>query len=82
MGCSLSQCSKRTIETGELTLLYASIGKSGVSSFCCQKLLFSSMMRKQYSSAFKAKVVQEILKEEKTLVQIASGLPCNPVFKS
>ena len=29
-------------------------------------------MRKQYTSAFKAKVVQEILKEEKTLAQIAS----------
>jgi putative transposase len=30
------------------------------------------MMSKHYTSAFKAKVVQELLKEEKTLVQIAS----------
>lgn len=30
------------------------------------------MMRKQYTSAFKAQVVQELLKEEKTLAQIAS----------
>jgi len=30
------------------------------------------MMRKQYTSAFKAKVVQELLKEEKSLAQIAS----------
>ena len=30
------------------------------------------MMRKQYTAAFKAKVVQELLKEEKTLAQIAS----------
>jgi len=30
------------------------------------------MMRKQYTSAFKAKVIQELLKEEKTLAQIAS----------
>ena len=30
------------------------------------------MMSKHYTSAFKAKVVQELLKEEKTLVHIAS----------
>jgi transposase-like protein len=30
------------------------------------------MMRKRYTSAFKAKVVQELMKEEKTLAQIAS----------
>ena len=30
------------------------------------------MMRKQYSAAFKARVVQEMLKEEKTLAQIAA----------
>jgi transposase len=36
------------------------------------------MMRKQYTSAFKAKVVQEILKEEKTLAQIASEYEVHP----
>ena len=36
------------------------------------------MMRKQYSAAFKAKVVQELLKEEKTLVQIASEYEVHP----
>ncbi len=30
------------------------------------------MMRKQFTAAFKARVVQELLKEEKTLAQIAS----------
>ena len=30
------------------------------------------MMRKQYTAAFKARVVQELLKEEKTLAQLAS----------
>ena len=30
------------------------------------------MMRKQYTAAFKARVVQELLKEEKTLAQIAA----------
>ena len=30
------------------------------------------MMRKQYLAAFKAKVAQELLKEEKILMQIAS----------
>lgn len=35
-------------------------------------------MRKQYTSAFKAKVVQELLKEEKTLAQIASGYEVHP----
>lgn len=36
------------------------------------------MMRKQYSAAFKAKVVQELLKEEKTLSQIASEYEVHP----
>jgi putative transposase len=36
------------------------------------------MMRKQYSAAFKAKVVQELLKEEKTLAQIASEHEVHP----
>jgi len=35
-------------------------------------------MRKQYSAAFKARVVQELLKEEKTLVQIASQYEVHP----
>jgi len=30
------------------------------------------MMRKQYTAAFKAKVVQELLKEEKTMAHIAA----------
>ena len=36
------------------------------------------MMRKQYTSAFKAKVVQELLKEEKSLAQIASEYEVHP----
>ena len=36
------------------------------------------MMRKQYSAAFKAKVVQELLKEEKTLAQLASEHEVHP----
>ena len=36
------------------------------------------MMRKQYSAAFKARVVQEMLKEEKTLAQIAAAYEVNP----
>ncbi len=36
------------------------------------------MMRKQYTSAFKAKVVQDLLKEEKTLAQIASEYEVHP----
>jgi transposase-like protein len=36
------------------------------------------MMRKHYTAAFKAKVVQEILKEEKTLAQIASAYEVHP----
>ena len=36
------------------------------------------MMRKQYTSAFKAKAVQELLKEEKTLAQIASEYEVHP----
>ena len=36
------------------------------------------MMRKQYTAAFKAKVVQELLKEEKTLTQLASEYEVHP----
>lgn len=36
------------------------------------------MMKKQYSATFKAKVVQELLKEEKTLAQIASEYEVHP----
>ena len=36
------------------------------------------MMRKQYSAAFKARVVQELLQEEKTLAQIASQYEVHP----
>ena len=36
------------------------------------------MMRKQYTTAFKAKVVQELLKEEKTLTQLASEYEVHP----
>jgi len=36
------------------------------------------MMRKQYTAAFKAKVVQELLKEEKTLAQIAAEYKVHP----
>ncbi len=36
------------------------------------------MMRKQYSAAFKARVVQEMLKEEKTLAQIAAAYEVHP----
>ena len=36
------------------------------------------MMSKQYTSAFKAKVVQEMLKEEKTLAHIASEYEVHP----
>lgn len=36
------------------------------------------MMRKQYTAAFKARVVQELLKEEKTLAQIASEYEVHP----
>ncbi len=35
-------------------------------------------MRKQDSTAFKAKVVQELFKEEKTLVQIAAEYEVHP----
>ena len=35
-------------------------------------------MSKQYSAAFKAKVVQDLLKEEKTLVQIAAEYEVHP----
>jgi putative transposase len=36
------------------------------------------MIRKQYTSAFKAKVVQDLLKEEKTLAQLASEYEVHP----
>ncbi len=36
------------------------------------------MMRKQFTSAFKARVVQELLKEEKTLAQISSAYEVHP----
>lgn len=36
------------------------------------------MMRKQYTAAFKAEVVQELLKEEKTLAQFASEYEVHP----
>ena len=36
------------------------------------------MMRKQYTAAFKARVVQDILKEEKTLAQIATEYEVHP----
>jgi transposase len=36
------------------------------------------MMSKQYTAALKAKVVQELLKEEKTLVQVAAQFEVHP----
>ena len=36
------------------------------------------MMRKQYTAAFKARVVQEVFKEEKTLAQIAAEYEVHP----
>ena len=36
------------------------------------------MMRKQYTAAFKAKVVRELLKEEKTIAQIAAEYEVHP----
>jgi transposase len=36
------------------------------------------MMRKQYTAAFKARIVQELLKEEKTLAQIATEYEVHP----
>src|SRR2546425_10711058 len=36
------------------------------------------MMRKQYTAAYKARVVQELLKEEKTLAQIATEYEVHP----
>jgi putative transposase len=36
------------------------------------------MMRKQYTAAFKARVVQELLKEEKTFAQIATEYEVHP----
>jgi len=36
------------------------------------------MMRKQYTAAFKARIVQDLLKEEKTLAQIASDYEVHP----
>ena len=35
-------------------------------------------MRKQHTSAFKAKIVQEAIKEEKTIAQIASENGIHP----
>ena len=35
-------------------------------------------MRKQYTAAFKTRVVQELLKEEKTLAQIATEYEVHP----
>ena len=35
-------------------------------------------MRKQYSATFKAQVVQEVLREEKTIAQIASTYGVHP----
>lgn len=37
------------------------------------------MMRKQYAAAFKAKVVQELLKEDKGLAQLASEYKVHPI---
>jgi transposase len=36
------------------------------------------MMRKQYTAAFKARVVQELFQEEKTIAQIASEYEVHP----
>ncbi len=36
------------------------------------------MMRKQYTAAFKTRVVQDLLKEEKTLAQIAAENEVHP----
>ena len=36
------------------------------------------MMRKQYTAAFKVRVFQELLKEEKTLAQIAAEYEVHP----
>ena len=36
------------------------------------------MMRKHYTAAFKARVVQELLKEEKTLAQLATEYEVHP----
>jgi transposase len=36
------------------------------------------MMRKQYTAAFKTRVVQELLREEKTLAQIAAEYEVHP----
>src|SRR2546427_1415526 len=36
------------------------------------------MMKNQYTAAFKARIVQELLKEEKTLTQIASEYEVHP----
>ena len=40
---------------------------------------YTMAMKKQYSPEFKAKVVQEVLKEEKTMAQIASEYGVHPV---
>jgi len=36
------------------------------------------MMRKRYTAAFKARIVQELLEEEKTLAQIAAEYEVHP----
>ena len=40
---------------------------------------YTKPMKKQYTPEFKAKVVQEILKEEKTMSQVASEYGVHPV---
>jgi len=40
------------------------------------------MMRKQYTAAFKARIVQELLKEEKTLAQLASEYEVHRAIRS
>jgi putative transposase len=40
------------------------------------------MMRKQYTAAFKAKVVQELLKEEKTIAQLATEYEVHRAIRS
>lgn len=40
------------------------------------------MMNKHYTAAFKAKVVQELLKEEKTMTQIAAEYEVHRAIRS
>jgi transposase len=54
---------------------FLSFGKSvaDLSSYKETEIRYTQgMMRKQYTAAFKARVVQELFKEEKTLAQIAA----------